>query len=150
MHSRASRSVRTLIHRFTSLGIAGLSRKTQELYLIVFVARYLDLFFHFVSVYNSTMKILYIGLTGVIVYLLTVDNRFSSTYDKQNDNFLHWKLAVLPCLVLALVWNEGWFNLAGITGLRWYSWFVVEWLWAFSIFLESIAIFPQLVVLERG
>lgn len=36
---------------------AGISLKTQELFLIVFCCRYLDLFFRFISLYNSVMKV---------------------------------------------------------------------------------------------
>ena len=32
--------------------LAGISLKTQELYVIVFVSRYLDLFWNFLSIYN--------------------------------------------------------------------------------------------------
>ncbi|KAK1685623.1 hypothetical protein QYE76_046471 [Lolium multiflorum] len=40
----------------TDLARAGVSRKTQELYLAVFVARYLDLFTDYISLYNTVMK----------------------------------------------------------------------------------------------
>jgi len=39
----------------------GLSLKTQELYLLVFLTRYLDLFTNFHSVYNTLMKVIYIA-----------------------------------------------------------------------------------------
>ena len=39
----------------------GISLKTQELYLIVFVARYADLFSHFYSLYNTFMKVAFMG-----------------------------------------------------------------------------------------
>lgn len=42
----------------------GVSLKTQELFLIVFCTRYLDLFIRYISLYNSVMKILYIGSTA--------------------------------------------------------------------------------------
>ena len=42
----------------------GISLKTQELYLIVFVARYADLFSHFYSLYNTFMKIAFITRNG--------------------------------------------------------------------------------------
>ena len=42
----------------------GISLKTQELYLIVFVARYADLFSHFYSYYNTLMKIAFITRLG--------------------------------------------------------------------------------------
>ena len=36
-------------------------RSSQELYLIVFLARYLDLFTAFHSFYNTGMKLIFIG-----------------------------------------------------------------------------------------
>ena len=51
-----------LIHRLLQKRTSqGLSLKTQELYLLVFVTRYLDLFTTLHSVYNTVMKIIYIG-----------------------------------------------------------------------------------------
>lgn len=41
----------------TSRSVAGISLKTQELYVMVFVARYLDLFWNFLSLYNWIMKV---------------------------------------------------------------------------------------------
>ena len=55
---------------FTKRSIRGISRKTQVLYLIVFLCRYLDLFTSFHSLYNTGMKILFISFTGIIVYLM--------------------------------------------------------------------------------
>ena len=40
-----------------SQSCAGISLKTQELYALVFVARYLDLFWNFLSMYNWVMKV---------------------------------------------------------------------------------------------
>ena len=36
----------------SSRSVAGISLKSQELYVIVFIARYLDLFWNFLSIYN--------------------------------------------------------------------------------------------------
>ena len=36
---------------------AGISLKTQQLYLLVFVTRYMDLFWNFISPYNTVMKV---------------------------------------------------------------------------------------------
>ena len=41
----------------SSKSVAGISLKTQELYVIVFVARYLDLFWNFLSVYNWVRRV---------------------------------------------------------------------------------------------
>jgi len=40
-----------------SRSVAGISLKTQELYALVFITRYLDLFWNFYSLYNSIMKV---------------------------------------------------------------------------------------------
>jgi hypothetical protein len=49
---------------------AGISLKTQELYLLVFLTRYLDLFTNFYSLYNTLMKVVYLAASGWIVYML--------------------------------------------------------------------------------
>ena len=83
----------------------GISIKTQELYLLVFVCRYLDLFTTYYSLYNSVMKILYISITAYIIYMVYMNEPFKSNYERSHDSFLHWKFAVLPCACLALVTN---------------------------------------------
>lgn len=107
---------------------------------MVFVTRYLDLFTTYYSLYNSCMKILYIGATATIIYMIKFQKPICTTYDKSQDTFLHWKFAVLPCAVIALITH-----LIGRGGKI----DVLELLWTFSIYLESIAILPQLIVLQR-
>jgi ER lumen protein retaining receptor len=46
------------------------SRKTRELYLAVFVARYLDLFTNYISLYNTVMKLVFISTSTVIVWYM--------------------------------------------------------------------------------
>lgn len=48
----------------------GVSCKTQEIYLVVFCTRYLDLFMYFISLYNTLMKIAFISATIFIIYLM--------------------------------------------------------------------------------
>jgi ER lumen protein retaining receptor len=81
----------------------GISIKTQELYLLVFLTRYLDLFTTFYSFYNSIMKILYIFATAYVVYMVYGTEPFKTNYEKSHDSFLHWYFAVIPCLLLAIV-----------------------------------------------
>jgi len=114
---------------------AGISSKTQQMFLMVFITRYLDLFTNFVSLYNTVMKVLYISLSALICWLITSVDPWKSTNDKTQDSFQHWRFAVLPCMILACVFNEGFSPL--------------EILWAFSIYLEALAILPQLIVLQR-
>ena len=47
-----------LLHKiFVKKDCAGISLKTQILYFIVFVTRYLDIFTNFWSIYNTIMKV---------------------------------------------------------------------------------------------
>jgi len=120
---------------------AGISVRTQELFLLVFVTRYLDLFTSFYSIYNSVMKVLYIGATASIIYTIRFQEPIKSTYDKAQDTFLHWKFAAAPCAVIAF--------LTHLIGNGFAGFDLLELLWTFSIYLESIAILPQLIVLQR-
>ncbi|KAF5837994.1 KDEL receptor A [Dunaliella salina] len=111
----------------------GVSLKTQELYALVFFTRYLDLFTNYVSLYNTLMKLVFLIATFSIVYLMRYDKVIRVTYDRESDTFRHVFL-VVPCLLLAVIFhNDG----------------LLEILWAFSIFLEAVAILPQLILLQR-
>ena len=81
----------------------GISIKTQELYLVVFVFRYLDLFTTYYSLYNSFMKILYISATAYIIYMVRFTEPYKTNYERSHDSFLHWQFAVAPCAVLAII-----------------------------------------------
>ncbi|KAL2802899.1 ER lumen protein retaining receptor-domain-containing protein [Aspergillus granulosus] len=117
----------------SSSSCSGLSFKSQALYLMVFVTRYLDLFWAFTdSLYNTTFKILFIGSSGYIIYLMLNDYR--PTHDPNTDTFkVQYLLA--SSAVLAIVFPHD------------YS--ISEILWTFSIWLESVAILPQLFMLQR-
>lgn len=61
---------------------AGISLKTQLLYVVVFVTRYIDLLFvlwgEWISLYNFTMKLFFIGSTGYIIYLMRYRFRYAT------------------------------------------------------------------------
>ena len=116
----------------------GISIKTQELYLVVFIARYLDLFTSFYSIYNTIMKISYIAATSYIIYLVRSTEPFRTNYEKTHDSFRHWHFAVLPSAVIAIITCF----IQGTYG-------IIDLFWTFSIYLEALAIVPQLVVLQR-
>ncbi len=126
-----------LLRLRVSKNAIGVSIKTQELYLVVFVARYLDLFTTYYSLYNSLMKILYISATGYIIYMVKETEPFKTNYDKAQDSFLHWQFAVAPCAVLSLVTTI-------VSGFE-----IMDLFWYLSIYLEALAIVPQLIVLQR-
>ena len=83
----------------------GISLRTHELFLLVFITRYLDLFTTYYSLYNSLMKMLYIATTGYIVHMMRNVEPICGTYDKAQDSFLHLKFLVAPCAVLAFFTN---------------------------------------------
>ena len=76
------------------------------MFLIVFITRYLDIFTNFHSVYNSIMKILYISCSAAIVYIIRFKEPWKTTNDRSQDTFLHYKFAIVPCAVLALIINQ--------------------------------------------
>jgi ER lumen protein retaining receptor len=87
------------------------------------------------------MKIMYIASTASIIYTIKFQEPIKSTYDSKQDSFLHWKFAVAPCAALAVVTH--------LLGAGIAKFDVIELLWTFSIYLEAIAILPQLIVLQR-
>lgn len=116
----------------TQRSVAGISLKTQVLYCIVFVTRYLDVFWNFVYLYNTVMKIIYLGTSFYIVHMGY--NLYKHTYDKDHDSF-RIVFLIAPCALLALIFNA--------------EFALSEILWTFSIYLEAVAILPQLFLLMR-
>ncbi|XP_019435482.1 PREDICTED: ER lumen protein-retaining receptor A-like, partial [Lupinus angustifolius] len=124
-----------LLKIYATKSCSGISLKTQELYALVFLARYLDLFTDFISVYNTVMKVVFIVSSLAIVWCMRFHTVVKRSYDKELDTFRHYFL-VLATFVIALVLNE--------------KFTLQEILWAFSIYLEAVAILPQLVMLQRS
>lgn len=124
---------------------SGISLKTQILYAIVFSCRYLDLismwfldlpeginFWEYVSIYNTVLKIVFLASSWGTVYIMKTTYRH--TYDSKNDTFRMIFLMV-PCFLLALC-------------IHYFS-TPQELLWTFSIYLEAVAIMPQLFLLQK-
>ncbi|KAJ0018919.1 hypothetical protein Pint_10334 [Pistacia integerrima] len=124
-----------LLKIYATKSCSGISLKTQELYALVFLTRYLDLFTDFVSVYNTVMKVVFIVSSLAIVWCMRVDRVVRRSYDKELDTFRHYFL-IAACFALALILNE--------------KFTFQEVFWAFSIYLEAVAILPQLVLLQRS
>lgn len=78
-----------------------------------------------------------------IVYTIRYKDPFRSTYEAVQDTFKYIEYAIAPSAVLALVFNEGHWAKQSL----WH--FAFEIAWAFSIWLEAIAIVPQLILLQR-
>jgi len=118
-----------------SRSVAGISLKTQQLYVIIFVCRYMDVFWNFMSLYNTIMKILFITFSLATVWMMTHARPQASTYSPDDDSFPSLVL-IVPCAVLGVLINQNHSD-------------PFEWLWAFSIYLEAVAIIPQLFLLQK-
>ncbi|KAK4242105.1 ER lumen protein retaining receptor-domain-containing protein [Achaetomium macrosporum] len=125
-------SIFILLHKIVQLkSCSGISFKSQVLYLIVYVTRYLDLPWTS-SPYNFIFKILFISSQCYIIYLMA--RAYRPTNDPNLDTFrVEYLLAFAG--VLAILFPV--------------KYTVLEIFWAFSIWLESVAILPQLFMLQR-
>lgn len=56
--------------RGSDMAVPGISFKTQALYVLVFLTRYIDLFYHWISLYNFVMKVFFIASSCYILYLM--------------------------------------------------------------------------------
>uniref|UniRef100_A0A804QNU3 ER lumen protein-retaining receptor n=1 Tax=Zea mays TaxID=4577 RepID=A0A804QNU3_MAIZE len=101
-----------LLKIYATKSCSGVSRKTQELYMLVFVAS-----------------------SAAIVWCMRRHPQVRRTYDKEQDTFRHAVL-VAAAFLLALMFHDR-FTFREIC-------------WAFSIYLEAVAILPQLVLLQRS
>jgi len=118
-----------------SKNCVGISCKTQELYMIVFLTRYLDLFAYFISFYNVFMKVAYLLFTGYLIYMMRFSKIYRQTYDAKGDSFPYWKYLLGPCLLLALIFTSD-YNALDI-------------LLTYSLFLEAVAFVPQLDMMRK-
>ncbi|OXB50934.1 UNVERIFIED_CONTAM: hypothetical protein H355_010219 [Colinus virginianus] len=120
---------------YRSKNCAGLSARMQECYALVFCCRYVDLLWSFISVYNSGMKIIFILSTLYLIYLMRWKPPISLTYDAKADNFNFWLYLLPPCFLLAICTAD--------------SLLPSHVCWCFSIWLESVSIIPQLLLLQK-
>lgn len=113
----------------------GVSGKTQILYTLVFAARYLDLASsYYTSPVNVTLtKLSLLLMTYSIV--LSIYFFYYESYESKHDKF-RLELLILPSLVLALLANYG-IEISDV-------------FWAFSVYLEAMAIIPQLYFCSKA
>lgn len=130
-------SILLLLHKIhTTNSVAGISFKTQLLYAIVFVTRYLDVVVHFISIYNTSMKILFLITSFYTLYIMRSKQPKGAQAAASLDTF---KIEYLlgGSAVIALLFPAD--RLYTITNVP----------WTFSLWLESVAILPQLFMLQR-
>ncbi|WUR03411.1 ER lumen protein-retaining receptor 2 (ERD2) [Vairimorpha necatrix] len=120
---------------------SGLSFKTQFLYLLVFISRYFDIFEvnirRFKSIYNFVLKLTFISFQCLVVYLIR--KKYYSTYDRKTDVF-QIRLILVPVSIISLLLKP---STNGVYD------YISEYLYTFSLILESVSILPQLVQLQE-
>lgn len=85
---------------FNGVIYLGISGKSQFLFLVVFLCRYIDLFTTFISFYNTFMKIqfiIYLVFTNYLIF-----KKFVVTYDKINDIFPIYMI-IIPCVIMTFI-----------------------------------------------
>lgn len=118
----------------SSQSVAGLSVKTQLLYLIVYATRYTDLFIARKQyLWNLVLKIVYLSTGAYVLWLMIHKHR--TTRSPANIDTFKVRYLFLFAIVMAAVFHPK------LT--------LTELLWSFSIWLESVAILPQLFMIQR-
>ncbi|GAA5855076.1 hypothetical protein JCM3766R1_002018 [Sporobolomyces carnicolor] len=108
--------------------IRGLSFTTQVLYLVVYCARYSDLsMWYWTSTYTTIGKIVWLATSSYVVVVMSTKFRMTREVGVETVKVEH---LAGPCLAVALCFN--------------YALQPLELLWTFSIYLEAVAVVPQL------
>ncbi|KAL6120628.1 KdelR [Nucleospora cyclopteri] len=118
--------------------VAGLSLKTQIIYLITYLLRYIDLknfssTAGYLQIYNSILKVSFILYQIRIIHLIY---RHRKTYTKRFDTFPLSVLIGTATLISAVISDS--------------LFYVQEFAYNMSLILESIAILPQLVMTQEA
>lgn len=124
--------------------VSGLSLNTQILYLVSYLFRYLDLFSSFsnlnsfMKIYNILMKLLFISYQVTIIFLILV--KFRNTYARRHDTFnIH--VLILASLGIGILVK------CRTLGFMYYF---EELFYTSSLVLESVAILPQLAMIQEA
>ncbi|KAF6158337.1 hypothetical protein GIB67_022417 [Kingdonia uniflora] len=94
-----------LLKIYATKSCSGISLKTQELYAIVFLTRYLDIFTDFISAYNTVMKIVFVASSAAIVWCMRMHRVVKRSYDKEVDSFRH-EFLIAGSFIVALILHE--------------------------------------------
>ena len=123
---------------YSTKSCRGLSYRTQEIYLVVFLSRYGFSFFsssH--NLYATIMKILFIGGTVLTLYLVKMHRPHCLTYESMYDKLPHYytiyPIAILLTILFHVTISSNIYKI---------------YLWSFSIVLEAFALLPQLHMLR--
>jgi len=118
---------------FSKSSSSGISGRSQFLFALTYIFRYLDVLTNWVSYYNTVMKVFFVLTTTVsmliVIWILRRD------YEKKYDTF--WvELLIVPVTFLAFLLHHE------------YS--IIEVCWTWSIYMEAFALIPQFYMTWRG
>ncbi|KAI0978558.1 hypothetical protein GJ496_008038, partial [Pomphorhynchus laevis] len=105
----------------------GVSGRTTILYAVVFITRYVDIFDRIESIYNSVFKTFYLVFTFLTLYLIYF--AYYYTYNRHDDTF-SISFLISICIAMAILINN--------------IFTFQEVLWTFSLYLEAVAVQPQI------
>lgn len=111
----------------------GVSLITQELYLIIYVFRYLDLLYLYVGFLPTLIKVAHLIVALAIVLLMRY-SAASTSYDGDLDTFPRAVL-IAPAMVLGIFLNK--------------VKLMIEMCHATSVYLEAVVLIPQFVLLYK-
>ena len=114
--------------------VSGISYKMQEIYAVVFVTRYIDIFLGWGALYLFIIKFLYTGLTVYICYLFLLKKPIMYSYNKDLDDFPHYFLYGAAAIMTMIIHK---------------SFLPLELLWSYSQWLEAFTILPQLKMIYK-
>lgn len=83
--------------------VTGISYKTQELYAVVFVSRYIDVFLGWKALYLFVMKFVFTGLTVYTCYLFILRKPFTLSYNRDLDGFPHYFLYAAAAVMTMII-----------------------------------------------
>lgn len=89
----------------TNVSCRGFSEDSRALCIGVCYSLLGYIFTDFISLYNTIMKLIFLGSSFFIVWYIRRHKIVRRSYDKDQDTFRHYFL-VLPCLLLALIIHE--------------------------------------------
>ena len=127
-------SIVVLLHRIHVVQDAtGISLRSNELFLLVYLLQCTDLLVSNFNAYKLLLAAFSIASSASIIYKIQYQKSVCSTYTKNHGAFYHWKFDILP-RAIAIFMGYG---LASFIGH-------LEILRTFSFYLENLAILPQI------
>lgn len=98
-------------------------------------------------IYYTFWRVVFFGTTAFTIYLMKYKKPICLTYDKAADDF-NWKLYLIaPCSILAVFTTRG--EISRLANPGSLSGYLSSYLTHFSMWVETVAIWPQLKLLMK-